>query len=1095
MKVWIKRIFITLATIMMVALCGLFAACGEPEAIDQTTIKYDGKTITWQAVDAEKYEVSINGGTVYTAPTAAFNYPVDSSVQTVEITITAYNGDKASESVTKLFTRLEKIQKADITFDENGKMTWPAISGATEYVLKINGQEKRTPATEYTDFIVGQTNTIQIMPMAAGDSSFSEWSEQLIKEYLGVPSGLKYDGQFITWQGNTKARAYQIYIDGVAYGEPVTSTSLVYDSGATGDQDLTVDFQIQAIGNGDSSFHSPIGDAEHYVFLKDIKDIRVEDGILVWGASEVATGYEVMLNNVKQVVETNSLNNLPANKDNKIQIKPVVSTEGTRYFANWTQEITVRVLVAPDWKWDDTMVLDGEKMNVLTWDKVDGDVAGYNVKIVDPTGASRVVNLPENAVSFGDGEDGEAFEITGSYKLSIQTVATTGSNSYNSQYCQEHEVIRLAAPNASTQNFITSTPDDVTEGFKISWQSVSGASGYQLYKETAKLGGTVTNTIATVAYRDIMSEDETEALKINYSVQAVGNVKTFGTQRKITLSSLTKDSLKAEINVLAQPQNLTIQEYEASWTAVTGATQYALTVGDHATSNTSTYDLKNLTAGTYDFGVCAKGNGGDLLASNYTATKKIVRLGAPINIEIDPTSNGDKLTWEGKTQYAQHYYMFWEDDVETAVDASTFIGVEKQVTTDGRSLFMRAAANYWNDETTKDVYYMTSQPSQTVQFTKLEAPKFDNDTYVNADATKLVWNAAGNVQNSSITYRVWDGSETLQAEGLTGCEYDISKIAGGAEYTYKIQAVGYGTKVSSAMSAPATFWKLPTPVLNAFEDGDKEYEWKIDADADQYIVKEGDLNPVSVKFDKTQDTTCSYAPSFITANAHGVKVKIYAQGNGKTVINSSPLEINQIVEKASKPGFTVEFQNQAGETITQNEENSKIVIKLVENSLPISDGYRVTLKGSGAPISLEIKNGELQCEYALRYPDKYTIEVFAKGKAFGENGIYYVESDSQQAQTLTVYNAPTDIQKTAGGKITWTGDSNAKKHKYIVTYTDADGATKTIEGTTTNGVTTVVLELPDGVSASNDITKIEIYAVGDGQTTISSIVTEKGYGG
>ena len=1085
MKVWIKKIFITLATIMMVALCGLFAACGEPEAIDQTTIKYDGKTITWQGVDAERYEVSINGGTVYTAPTAAFNYPVDSSVQTVEITITAYNGDKASAAVTKLFTRLEKIQKADITFDENGKMTWPAVSGATEYVLKLNGQEKRTPATEYTDFIVGQTNTIQIMPMAAGDSSFSEWSEQLIKEYLGVPSNLQYDGQFITWKGNTKARAYQIYIDGVAYGEPVTSTSIVYDSGATGDQDLTVDFQIQAIGNGDTSFHSPIGDAEHYVFLKDIKDVKVEDGILTWGASEVATGYELKLNGVKQTVTTNSFDQIPANKDNKIQIKPVTA-EGTRYFANWTQEITVRVLVAPDWKWDDTMVLDGEKMNVLTWDKVDGDVAGYNVKIVDPTGASRIVNLPENAVSFGDGEDGEAFEITGSYKLSIQTVATTGSNSYNSKYCQEHEVIRLAAPNASTQNFITSTPDDVTEGIKISWQMVSGASGYQLYKETAKLGGTVTNTIATVAYRDIMSEDETEALKINYSVQAVGNVKTFGTQRKITLSSLTKDSLKAEINVLAQPQNLTIHEYEASWTAVTGATQYALTVGDHATSNTSTYDLKNLTAGTYDFGVCAKGNGGDLLASNYTATKKIVRLGAPINIEIDPTSNGDKLTWEGKTQYAQHYYMFWEDDVETAVDASTFIGVEKQVTTDGRSLFMRAAANYWNDETTKDVYYMTSEPSQTVQFTKLEAPKFDNDTYVNADATKLVWNASGNVQNSSITYRVRNGNDILLTEGLTACEYDISKIEGGAQYKYKVQAVGYGTKVSSDFSAEASFWKLKTPELKDFEDGSKAYVWKVDAVADQYIVQVGDQNPVSVKFNNTTDTTCSYAPEFITANAQGVKVKIFAQGNSKTVINSSPLEINQIVKKASDPGFTVEFQSKEGEVIDKHEENSKIVVKLNENSLAISDGYRVVLDGSGAPITKEIKNGELQCEYELTYPDKYTIEVFAKGKVFGSDGIYYVESDSQAAQTMTIFNKPTGIEIKLD-RIEWTGDTNAKKYKYVVTYTDVDDTEKTLSGETTGGVTMFMLDdLPDGVTV-NDITKIEIYAVGNGTTTISSI--------
>ncbi len=1092
MKVWIRKFFITLATIMMVALCGLFAACGEPEAIDQTTIKYDGKTITWQGVDAERYEVSVNGGTASTATTTVYHYSAASTDQTVEITITAYNGDKASAAVTKTFTRLEKIQKADITFDENGKMTWPAVAGATEYVLRINNQEKPTTATEYTDFVIGQTNNIEIMPKA-GDATFSEWSEKIIKEYLGVPSELRYDGQVITWKGNTKARAYQLYINGSAYGEPVTSTSLVYDSGATGDQDLTVDFQIQAMGNGDSSFSSPIGDAEHYVFLKDIKDIKVEDGILVWGASEVATGYEVMLNNVKQTVTTNRLDNLPANKDNKIQIKPVVNTEGTRYFANWTQEMTVRVLVAPDWRWDDTMVLDGEKMNVLTWDKVDGDVAGYNVKIVDPTGASRIVNLPANDVSYGDGEDGEAFEIPGSYKLSIQTVATTGSSSYNSQYCQEHEVIRLAAPNASTQNFITSTPDDVKQGFKISWQSVSGASGYQLYKETAKLGGTVTNTIATVAYRDIMSEDETEALKINYSVQAVGNVKTFDSQKKVTLSSLTADSLKAEINVLAQPQDLDIHEYEASWTAVTGATEYALLVGDHVTSSTTTYDLTNLSAGEWDFGVCAKGNGGNLLASNYTGTKKIVRLGAPINIEIDPTSGGDKLYWEGKSEHAQHYYLYWQDAVESAVDASTFVGLEKEVTTDGRTLFMRAAANYWNDEVSKDVYYMTSEPSQTVKFTKLEAPKFDNDTYVNADATKLVWNASSNVQNSSITYRVWDGGETLHAEGLTGCEYDISKISGGASYTYRVQAVGYGTKVSSDISASATFWKLPTPELKDFEDGDKAYVWDIDADADQYIVQVGDQNPVSVKFDKVNDTTCSYAPEFITANAQGVQVKIFAQGNGKSVINSSPLNINQVVKKASKPGFTVELQSEDGEVITQNEENAKIVVKLNQASLSITDGYRVAIRGSGAPISKEIEGEATQCEYTFgNSTDKYTIEVKAKGKAFGADGIYYVESDSQAAQTITIFDKPTNIQKTAGGKITWTGDDNAKKYKYVVTYTDADGATQTLEGTTTNGSTTATLDLPDGVNG-NSITKIEVYAVGDGTTTISSMTAVKTY--
>lgn len=1058
MKAKIKRFFLLLATVVMFALCGILTACGEPDAVDQTSIKYDGSMITWTEVDkADGYIVSINGGKEYSASTNQFSYPAASTEDRIEITVTAVRKDKESESATKLFTRLPKIEETSIFFDENGKMTWSQVAGASEYILEINGKESRTAALEYSAFPQGQTNAIRIKPVAVDDSSFSEWSVQLIKDYLAAPTNIKYDGQYITWTGNTYAQAYQVYIDGAKNGDPVTAASFLFDA-----QNSSFDVQVQSVGNGTRSFNSEIGEKTRFVFLKDITGFNVQDGVLTWDEVEEASSYLVKVNGVEHEVETNSYDNLPANKDNRIQVKPLTE-EGTTYFANWSAEQTVRVLVAPDLKWDDTLVLDGAKMNVLSWDKIDGEVGGYNIKIESPDGSVKEETLSADAVQYGN----EAFELTGVYKISIQTIPVANSNSYKSVYSKPVSVERLPAPNAA-QRFITSDASNVKNGLTINWNAVSGASGYQLYKDGEKISGTITTATTNVPYNVFMADDETEAKVINFSIQTLGNVKTFQTERKVTLSSLTSYSLKAQVQVLAQPQNLTIEGYTASWTAVDKANGYSVTCNDQMSTDTTTYDLTNLQSGTYNFGVCAKGNGGDVLASNYTPTKQLVRLAAPYDIELDPTSNGDRLVWETATDKADHYDVYWTDAQSVAVDASSLTDIGKEITTTSRALFMRAAANYWNGE--KSVYYITSLPSQTVTFTKLDTPTF-NATIVNTDGTKLVWNAPENAQNTTIKYRLYDAAGVAQNTTPEGCEYDISTLAAGS-YTFSVRAIGYGKFVSSDKSAPVSFEKLATPSVTTDTTA---YKWKVvGGEVKQYVVIiDGkivdEIKPVSGQVEY------SYEPKFVDFKSNGYAVQIYAQGDGINSVNSVAWTKTQKVKAADYPEFTLTYHNQKGEQVWQAAKNGYLLVTITDES-DYTNGYTVEIGGT----TKEIAKGETTLTYKPDESGKYEARVYANGGEFNENGTYYyVKSSTDSAKSLTILTTPTNIEVLASS-IKWTAVSGTSTYGYVITLS---GGT-IVEGTTTTGSTLNLVDLK--IYDVSTIEKVEIYAKGNQTTTVGS---------
>ncbi len=1018
-----KKFFLTLATAVIVAFCTLLAACGEIGAVDQSTIKYDGSTITWGAVeDAENYTIQIDGEKEYTSSTNKFAYKVKADVEQVEITITANGKDKSGESASKIFTRLPKI--TEITFDEEGKMSWPEVEGANEYILKINGEELRTPALEYNEFETG-VNKIQIKPIALDDSSFSEWSVEVSKEYLVAPTDVKYDGQYLTWTGIGKAARYAVYINGSLYDDNVSGTLVDYDA-----ENNNFAVTVKALGDKVNSFDSAESQESSFVFLGEVTNFNIVDGILKWDEVDGAQGYAIRVNGKELApVETNAFEDIEAGKEIKIEVKPITQ-EGTAYFASWSLEQRVKLLQAPKLEWIEDIELDGQEANFVRWNVMTGDVAGYNFKVVNPDGKVDIYDLGVGITTFGS-EQNVTFSQVGTYQISIQTLAVDDTGAYDSQYCKPITVTRLAAPNRPVREFIVSDATNIKNGISIKWLPETAAAGYAIYKEDQKIRDNHENAVVNINYEQLSSVEEKDEKQINFFIQSLGTTKYFATERRISLSSLTSENLKAEVTVLAQPKEVSFQEYKAQWDGVSNANGYGVKcLADIVTTEVAEFDLENLGAGEAKLSVCAAGDGEALLASNYTSEIRIVRLQAPTQIKLVSDQDGDILDWNGGANpKATVYNVYWSGSETEFANSNEAINMRDYITEGSNTLFIRAVANKMDEDT--NTYYVTSVPSAVATFTKLAAPIFNTEK---VDGNNwLVWNAPTNVSGVDIRYRVYN-FDTREDLIVDANRFDISDPVKypAADYEFRVQAYSdNGMYISSDLSEKAAFTKLPK--LNVTRDGDS-YTWDEVPNAKEYFVKYGD------KTKTLSVSETSFAPGFIDPDKT-FAVEIYAVGDRINTINSESWKANQLTARVRDPEFSLSYVDADGNPATQHEAGGSIVITITYEPTATYN-YEIKIGGTSRELKGidDNRNGEGQLTY--KYPvesaNAYDVVVMAKGGKF-EGSTYYVQSKGQNQQTITVYKAVTQLEKTTS-QISWTFPDEAK-FGYSIKITLKDGYT------------------------------------------------------
>ncbi len=1008
-----------------------------------TNIKYDGVNISWDKVSiADHYAVQINGGAEQRVNTNVFNYP-DTGVA-FTVTVLSYRGDK-SQSETKTFTPLAQI--TEINVSNTGVLSWSAVSGASGYKISINEQiaNENCNVTEYA--LSAGNQRVKIMPVVSGNDSFySKWSETRTVNVYAQPTNIEYDGHTITWNGGF-APKFDVDINGQV--QTVNSNSLVYNSNNT-----SFDVKINAVGDYTNNFDSKETE-ELFTYLAPVTSINVADGNLLWDATVNAEGYIVKINGVEQpAITTSTYDKLSAGVSHEIAIKPY-NNDG-KYFSSWSSVKSVFILDAPTVSWNNDLELDGEARQNYTWDFVSG-AAGYTVEVTKD-GVSTENNFAEAQRAFNF-----AYEEVGVYTIKVKAVAGLGVDKYDSKYSIETVVERLDAPDFAPEKAIASDALDVKAGFTVNYTPVANARGYQLYKDGVLLNGkfTTTNSLQdnNVADDSIFAQQE-----YTYIVRSMGGREVINSKNYVYLPSLTEDSLSFNITVQAMPTNLTMSGFYAQWSAVSGNNGYGVTyAGTKNTASTNEYNLEQLNAGKYEVAVYTKGNGTNILASNYTGAVAVDRLACPTNIRISYGAGEGELLFN-EVVNAKSYQVFI-DQSDEALAENAYDNMYQYIEEMGSVLHMVAEANYYNTENT--VYYMTSQATTTQQFVRLATPEFPDGAFANS--TEIVWTAPDNIntQEYTPTYQLFESGVMETGGEQNGTKYSIGHLAGGKTYVFTVKAVGNDTKyLDSAISSSISVYKLATPEI-VIKDG--KYTWQSIANASSYRLE---IDGVRVDNEAhVSGSEYSYTPKFDTIGDH--TVKLVAIGDGYNNINSDPFTMTQEVKACLAPEFTYAY---SGDEVV----NGGSITATVTVPSANANGYLFEIAGES------IESNSLSVTKPMESSGSYIVRVKAKGGAFDSQNTYYIDSQfaGGESTRIILLAAPTRATFTinSDGAIRWNVISNSVGYNYQIAFDE--GA---YSATTYTGVPALN---PIANFRDYSTIKVKVQAKGNGDKIISSTWVE-----
>ncbi|MBR5987149.1 MAG: hypothetical protein IK037_01140, partial [Clostridia bacterium] len=417
--------------------------------------------------------------------------------------------------------------------------------------------------------------------------------------------------------------------------------------------------------------------------------------------------------------------------------------------------------------------------------------------------------------------------------------------------------------------------------------------------------------------------------------------------------------------------------------------------------------------------------------------------------------------------------VFDNDDEQVPVNKND--NIQSRITTKGTTLYMISVADYYN--MAGNVYYMTSRPSETKTFIKLDVPTFGDPAFTN---TQFVWNKPTNINERvyAPSYEVYEGIE-LQNGEINGTSMDISYLTAGT-YTFKVKAIGNGTQyINSDESAPMTITKLATPAVSLAhnEEGYGVYEWKAVVDGTKYNVTIDGVNKGT--FDHETDKTYQFKPDFNRIKTYVVSV-VAIGDNGFNTINSDPWTIEQKVDQLAEPDFEIGY---SADAFT---DEGNIVVDITRES-PHAAGYCYSVGGADAS---KVGLGSTHFEKCPSSVGTYKVAVYALGGDYDEKGTFYIDSQrhggnsSYQITLLAEPNADS-IKISQDGKLSWATISGTSRYAISITVEGVEYLAKT----TVSQPGYLIEDYVADVKGKNFA--VTVQALGNGTTVISSKETTR----
>lgn len=992
---WIIIAVLILALSISVGMIACDDAKEELESIYKpTNIRYDGTVLTWDEVTlAEYYYVQIDGGERKRTNTNSFVYPdIDKEFEVVVTSV--YKEREATQS--KRFIPLGDI--TNLSVDHAGVVSWSAVEGASAYRISLNGEILAQDIQDTSFNAKVGSNRIKIKPIVAdNDSYYSYWSEEKQVYVNAAPTSVKFDGSRLSWMGN--AGKYEVDINGVKH--EVNGNIFEFNPE---NRDFSV--SIKALGNHTSTFDSAVV-TDTYHFLDPISDLAVKDGILHWTATSGAEGYQIKINGreMDEKLSSNQYQKLPTGQSLDIQVKPY--NESGNYFSSWTPVKTIFILQTPETAWNNSLELDGDARNNLSWNGVNG-ADGYTVKLTKD-------GMPMAEVTRSQLFFAEAFLEVGVYTLQVKSNAPKdGSNYYDSKYSDPITVERIAAPKAASNRFIVSDASNVNAGFTVNFVQVSGASGYELRKDGVFINNT---TYSSFSVSDVVGRASMTEQNFTYTIRSLGGTKTVSGLLYVTLPSLSSGALSFNITVKATPQNPRMDGFLLKWDQVSESNGYAVAYAGNAISAAQeSLDLSTINPGRYDISICAKGNGQEILASSFSTPVVVQRLAAPTNLRITHEAEGTLIA-DAPMNTKSHRVYIGEEAL--SIEGENFTNMYQYIETTGTVVSVEAIANEYNADHT--VYTMTSPKSPSQTFIRLAAPTFAEGAI--ASGGTLKWNAPGNVNTNTYTptYRVYSKeNEPLDIGLLNGTMLPLDFLEGGKTYTFLIRAVGNDVKyVDSEYSRVIELYKLKTPSISIENN---QYVWHSELGVSEYELTI-DGKKVSDEFG-VLGTKYAYKPYFEKVGTSTVVLQ--AKGDGRTSVDSDPLILYQESRKHNTPVIEYYYDKEA---VT---EGGKIVVKVL-NPVDYCTNYLYDIGGASSTVSATEFGKTVQAT------GKFTIRVKALGGDFDSAGVYYCDSNyagGSSSDNIVLLSAPSmsDLTLSDAGVLRWKTVADALGYEYQIAY-------------------------------------------------------------
>ena len=669
-------------------------------------------------------------------------------------------------------------------------ISWNTVSGATGYDVLFNGSVYSTTATsrQFTGLTAGKSYAFQVRSKNA-DATSAYTVSNIVTTAPKAPTTITATSTdttaIITWGQVTGATGYIVRFNNTDVQCSASATSYTA-KGLT--ENTSYSYQIcskSADGTGSFSTSRTIKtQVSPPAVPSGIKKSATETTATIsWNAVSGATGYDVLFNgSVYSVTGTSKqFTGLTAGKGYAFQVRSKKSGATSAYTASATVTTAPKAPTTISATSTDTTA-------TITWGKVTG-AKGYIVRF--------------NNTDFQCSASATSYTVTGltpktSYNYQICSKSADGSGSFSTSRSIKTQAQLPTIPTGISHQ---STDNSVT----VSWNAVSGATGYDIYFN----GTTYSVTTTSKTFTNLATN-----VGYTYKVRAKNADGTSNYSNVYTVRTTPKAPVASGISGTTGENSATI-----NWSAVTGAESYdVLFNGTVQNVKTTSATFTGLTANTsYSYQIRVRTSDG---ASSYS-TAKTIRTApiAPASPTVNASQSAVTISWNPVSGATSYDLIF---------NGTTYRVTGTSKTVSGLS----AGTNYTYQIRSNNADGSGSYSAVKTITTIPNAPTGVSAT-ATVDSVTVSWTAA----SGATGYEVYMNNKAYTTSGTS---IKITGLASNTSYSYKVRAQnasGYSAYTSSQtiktlLKAPNT----PTGVTASATYNSVTVRWNSAVNATSYDV-------------------------------------------------------------------------------------------------------------------------------------------------------------------------------------------------------------------------------------------------------------------